>query len=140
MKQITIPAQVDCLYTVLEFIGNLLKEAGINESLRINIAVVTEEIFVNIASYAYGSGEGEANIRIEVGLDKVHLEFRDSGIPYNPLEKQDPDISLAADERKIGGLGIYMAKKMMDSVKYRYEDGMNILTVEKQTSAVNLNS
>jgi len=128
MKQITVPAHIDGLYTVLEFIDGLLKEAGMDESSRSNITVSAEEVFVNIVSY---SGSGEAEIRAEIADNKLTLEFRDTGTPYNPLAQKDPDISLPAEERGIGGLGIYMVKNMMDSVSYKYEDKTNILTLEK---------
>jgi len=132
MKQITIPAHIDRLYSGLEFIDNLLKETGINESFRRNIAVAAEEIFVNTASYAHPDGEGDITIFVNIEADNVILEFRDTGKQYNPLEKEDPDISLPVDKREIGGLGIYMVKNIMDSVSYRYENGSNILILEKR--------
>ena len=95
--------------------------------------VAVEEIFVNIAHYAYGGNPGEAVIGLDVipNPKSCRIVFRDRGVPYNPLEKTDPDITLSAEEREIGGLGIYMVKQSMDKVEYRYEDGYNILTIEK---------
>ena len=94
--------------------------------------VAVEELFVNIASYAYVDKTGIADITIELLPGQVvQITFRDSGIPYNPLEKPDPDITKPAEEREIGGLGIYIVKKSMDEVLYRYEDGQNILTIRK---------
>ena len=94
--------------------------------------VAVEELFVNIASYAYVDKIGIADITIELLPGQVvQITFRDSGIPYNPLEKPDPDITKPAEEREIGGLGIYIVKKSMDEVLYRYEDGQNILTIRK---------
>ena len=131
MAEITVPARVDCLNTVLDFIESAARDAEIDGKQRNNIKIAVEEIFVNIASYAYPSGEGDVTVSLPRNPDKLVMEFRDSGTPYNPLAKADPDTSLSAGEREIGGLGIFMVRKMMDDVKYRYEDGKNILTIEK---------
>lgn len=98
------------------------------------IDVAVEELFVNIAQYAYAPGIGVATIRLEIQEDPfvVVITFIDNGIPYNPLAKEDPDITLSAEERPIGGLGIYMVKKSMDEVSYEYKDGQNILRIKKQ--------
>ena len=98
------------------------------------VQIAVEEIFVNLAHYAYGSEQGTATIRVEVGGDplQVIITFIDQGVPYDPLKKEDPDISLSAEERQIGGLGIFMVKKSMDDVKYEYKDGKNILTISKK--------
>jgi anti-sigma regulatory factor (Ser/Thr protein kinase) len=92
-----------------------------------------EEIFVNIASYAYAPGVGDAVVRFESSQDpaSVTITFIDSGVPYDPVQKDDPDVTLSAEERGIGGLGIYMAKKAMDDMKYVYRDGQNILSISK---------
>ena len=99
-----------------------------------DIHICVEEIFVNIAHYAYGGKSGEAviNLDIEQNPKCCRVTFQDRGVPYNPLAKADPDITLSAEERQIGGLGIYMVKQSMDHVEYRYEDGCNILTIEKK--------
>jgi anti-sigma regulatory factor (Ser/Thr protein kinase) len=95
--------------------------------------VAAEEIFVNVASYAYTSGIG--SVAIEVNFEEkpkaVAIRFIDSGIPYNPLEKEDPDVTLPAEKRGIGGLGVFMVKKSMDEVTYEYKDGKNHLTIRK---------
>ena len=93
-----------------------------------------EEIFVNIASYAYTPDSGDATIRVEFpeGSGAVKLTFIDSGTPFDPLEREDPDISLSSEERDIGGLGIYMIKKTMDELRYEYADGQNRLTLIKK--------
>ena len=98
------------------------------------IDVAAEEIFVNIANYAYAPKEGKASVRVQVSEDpaEVTISFADSGTPYNPLEKEDPDVTLSAEEREIGGLGIYMTKEFMDHVSYEYRDGKNILTMRKK--------
>ena len=96
------------------------------------ILIAAEEIFVNIASYAYGQETGSAEIRMTVEDGCAGIEFRDSGTPFDPLAKADPDVTLPAEERQIGGLGIFMVKKSMDDVQYRYEGGENILTIRKK--------
>ena len=97
------------------------------------IDVAVEEIYVNIASYAYGDAEGEAIIRAGVtdAPKSVEITFIDSGTPYDPLKKEDPDVTLSADKRPIGGLGIFMVKKSMDDMIYEYKDGQNCLTIKK---------
>ncbi len=137
MKELVIDAEVDKLDDVLDFMDGFLEEASCPQKTMIQLNVAVEEIFVNIASYAYGDGSGEANITIEHTEDNstVSITFKDQGIPYNPLEKEDPDVTLSAEQREIGGLGIYMVKKSMDDVIYRHENGSNILTLVKKLSA-----
>ena len=96
---------------------------------QISLEICIEEIFVNIASYAYGEQTGMAFITEEVTNNSISLCFRDKGIPYDPLAKEDPDTTLSAEEREIGGLGVFMVKTMMDSVTYEYKDGFNCLTM-----------
>lgn len=133
MQELRLQASDDTLYTVLGEMERLLDENNCPEVLKSIMLVAVEEIFVNIAHYAYGGKSGEAIINLDIKQDPkcCRVEFRDHGIPYNPLEKEDPDITLSAEEREIGGLGIYMVKQSMDLVEYRYEDGCNILTLEK---------
>jgi anti-sigma regulatory factor (Ser/Thr protein kinase) len=98
------------------------------------IAVVIDELFANIAMYAYDGGKGEAIVGVDVSGEPqvVSITFKDRGKPFDPLAKEDPDVTLSVEERPIGGLGIFMVKKMMDEVIYRYEEGMNVLTVRKK--------
>lgn len=134
MHELKLQTSNDTLYTVLDTVEALLKENGCPNSVKAEILIAAEEIYVNIAHYAYGGEAGEAVVQMEISQDpKVcRIVFRDKGIPYNPLEKKDPDISLSAEERAIGGLGIYMVKQSMDKVEYRYEDGSNVLLLEKR--------
>lgn len=133
MKELTIDAKVDNLDRVLDFVNGVLEENDCNMKTQISIAVSVEEIFVNIASYAYAPGEGSATIELEILKDPraLSIVFKDSGIPYDPLAKKDPDITLSAEERPIGGLGIYMVKKSADRISYEYKDNQNILTFVK---------
>lgn len=134
MTEMTVKASVDNLNQVLAFVDTELEklECPIRAQMQIDVAV--EELFVNIASYAYAPGEGDAVIRVESTSDPktVSITFLDRGIPYDPLAKPDPDVTLSAAERAIGGLGIFMAKKSMDEMKYMYRDGQNILTIMKK--------
>lgn len=100
---------------------------------KMQLDLAVEEIFVNIAKYAYAPGFGKATVRVEVSGDPVTvcITFIDRGIPYDPLKKVDPDVTLSADEREIGGLGIFMTKKVMDDISYEYKNGQNILTLKK---------
>jgi anti-sigma regulatory factor (Ser/Thr protein kinase) len=100
---------------------------------QMQIDVAVEEIFINIVSYAYSPEKGNAVVRVEVSEDPVNviITFLDHGIPYDPLKRDDPDVTLAADERPVGGLGIFIAKTVMDDVTYEYKDGQNILELKK---------
>ena len=131
-KKLTIAAETENLDQVLAFIDEQLEAAECPPKVQMQIDIAVEEIFVNIAHYAYGSGHGDSDIFIGVDNNTATIEFRDSGIPFNPLQKADPDITLSAEDRQIGGLGIYMVKKSMDAVDYRYIDGQNILTIQKK--------
>lgn len=97
----------------------------------VQITIAVEEIFVNIAHYAYPEGGGTMTYKIETDISSAKLTFIDSGVEFDPLSKPDPDVTLSADERPIGGLGIFMVKKSMDDVRYEYVDGKNILTICK---------
>ena len=134
MKELVIDAEVDNLDAVLEFIDGFLEEVSCPSKVMIQLNVAVEEIFVNIASYAYTPGKGKAWIRISHSDDPsaVTLVFEDEGIMFDPLAKEDPDTTLSAEERKIGGLGIYMVKKSMDDVRYEYRDNRNILAIYKK--------
>lgn len=134
MKELVIDAEVENLDDVLEFMDGFLEEASCPQKTMIQLNVAVEEIFVNIASYAYAPGKGKAWITIEYSGDPsaVTITFEDEGVRFDPLAKEDPDTTLSAEERKIGGLGIYMVKKSMDDVRYEYRDNRNILKIYKK--------
>ena len=131
--KMTVDATVDNLNKVLAFIDEQLETNNCPMRVMLEIDVAAEELFVNVASYAYTSGIG--SVAIEVNFEEkpkaVAIRFIDSGIPYNPLEKEDPDVTLPAEKRGIGGLGVFMVKKSMDEVTYEYKDGKNHLTIRK---------
>lgn len=130
MKELVVEALTENLDEVLEFVEGELEENDCPMKIIMQMNIAVEEIFVNIAHYAYKPEVGSAVIRISVG-DEVAVEFEDQGRPYNPLEKDDPDVTLSAEEREIGGLGIFMVKKSMDDIAYRHENGKNILVIKK---------
>ena len=131
MALITIPACIQHLGDLLDFLSEQMDAAGIGAAQKHAIAIVAEEVFVNISSYAYAPGEGDTTVSMDIGADSIALEFSDSGKPYDPLSHEDPDTALSTDEREIGGLGILIVKKMMDQVEYRHEGGRNILSLIK---------
>lgn len=133
MKELVIDAKVENLDAVRNFITRELESANFPVKQRTQIEIAVEEIFVNIAHYAYNPGAGSTVVRVAVG-DEAIIEFADGGIPYNPLQKSDPDLTVAAEERAIGGLGIYMVKNMMDAVEYRRENDKNILVIRKSVN------
>lgn len=131
MKDITVEAKVENIDVVTNFVNDILEENCCPMKIQMQIDVVIDEIFGNISYYAYGAGGGKASIQAGIEKGMIVLVFIDQGIPYNPLENKDPDITLNLEEREIGGLGIYMVKKIMDEVSYEYMDGQNILRMRK---------
>ncbi len=133
MKELKIKASIENLEQVIAFVDEELEKNDCSMKTQIQIDVAVEEIFVNIASYAYQPGEGDATIIVDVVQDptRVEITFIDTGVEYDPLKKEDPDITLSAEERQIGGIGIFMVKKSMDDMIYNYNDGKNILKIIK---------
>ena len=133
MKELTIAATVENIETVTDFVNEQLEALDCPIKAQMQIAIAIDELFGNIAHYAYNPEIGKATVRVEVTEDPlaVVITFIDNGVPYDPLAKADPDITLSAEEREIGGLGIYMVKKTMDDITYEYKDGENILKIKK---------
>lgn len=127
----TFPAKDEYMSELLDFVAAELKKAEAPQKTLMQISVAVEEIFVNVAHYAYPERTGNVKLELLLKANYVQLCFKDRGIPFNPLTRENPDITLSAEERDIGGLGILIVKKTMDSVVYQYKDGMNILTIEK---------
>ena len=134
MKEITLKAVIESIPQATSFVDEQLEAIECPMKAQMQLDVAIDELFCKIASYAYGAGEGKATVRFDYdpAARRVILSFIDEGVPFNPLESDEPDVSLSAEERAIGGLGIFLVKKTMDSIKYRYENGQNILTIEKQ--------
>lgn len=126
-------AKKDSLNEILEFVDSELEKVSAPMKVMTQMDVSIEEIFVNIASYAYSdNANASAEIGVEAFENQITVVFEDSGIPFDPLAKADPDITLSAEERGIGGLGIFMVKKFMDDVSYQRVDDKNILTILKK--------
>ena len=136
MKKMTVKAGLDNLSRVLACVDEELETAGCSMKTQMQVDIAVEEMFVNIANYAYAPGEGDADVCVETeetdGGKRVRITLADQGKPYDPLMQEAPDVSLPAEKRKIGGLGIFMARKNMDEMTYEYRDGRNILTMFKR--------
>ncbi|MBR5295172.1 MAG: SpoIIE family protein phosphatase [Clostridia bacterium] len=134
MTKKTFPAKTDALSDVLGFVEETLEKLECPLKIQTAICVAIEEVFVNVAHYAYPNGEGDMALSIGFDQEKGEITFcmTDKGVPFDPLKKPDPDITLSAEEREIGGLGIFIAKKTMDSIIYAYENGENVLTMIKK--------
>ena len=133
MKELTLPATIENIETVIDFVNGQLEEIKCPLKAQMQIDIAIDELFGNIAHYAYNPETGPATVRVEVTEEPIAvvITFIDRGVPYDPLKKEDPDITLSAEERAIGGLGIFMVKKTMDEVSYAYWDGQNVLTIRK---------
>ena len=133
MHEMTIEATLESIPEVTAFVDRKLEQVScpVKAIKQINIAI--DELFSNIAHYAYKPETGPATVRVEVEKDPmtVVITFIDNGRPYDPLSNGDPDVSLSAEEREVGGLGIFLVRKMMDEVTYEYKDGKNILRVRQ---------
>ena len=134
MMNRTFPAKAESLSDVLDFVGHMLESFDCSMKIQTAICVAIEEIFINVAYYAYPEGVGDVTLQIgfEEGSRTITFRMADKGLPFDPLKKPDPDITLSAEDREIGGLGILIAKKTMDSITYAYENGENILTMVKK--------
>lgn len=133
MKELNISATVENIAAVTAFVDEQLEELDCPMKTQLQVDVAIDELFGNIAHYAYNPEVGAATVRVEVTENPlaVVITFIDNGVPYDPLAKADPDVTLSAEEREIGGLGIYMVKKSMDDISYEYKNGQNILSIKK---------
>ena len=133
MKELKLVATVENIEVVTDFVNEQLEALDCPMKAQMQIDIAIDELFGNIAHYAYNPEVGSATVRVEVIEDPltVVITFIDNGVPYDPLAKADPDTTLSAEERDIGGLGIYMVKKSMDDIIYEYKDGQNILKIKK---------
>ena len=133
MKEMTIAATVENIGAVTDFVDEQLEALDCPMKAQMQIDIAIDELFGNIAHYAYNPDVGEATVRVEVTGEplSVVITFIDGGVPFDPLSAADPDTTLSAEERAIGGLGVFMVRKTMDDVSYRYENGRNILSIRK---------
>lgn len=133
MEQIIVEATVENLPKVTDFIIESLEEMNCKPRIMMQMELVIEELFVNVAHYAYTPNVGNCTVQKEFEENPrgISVTFIDSGIPYNPLEHKDPDTSLGVEEREIGGLGIFLVKKNVDKISYEHKDGQNVLRLTK---------
>ena len=133
MKEMTVEATVENIAAVTDFVDGELEKLDCSMKAEIQINVAIDELFGNIAHYAYDSETGPATVRVEVEEDPVAviITFIDNGKPYDPLSTAEPDVTLSAEERAVGGLGVFLVKKTMDDISYEYKDGQNILRIRK---------
>jgi anti-sigma regulatory factor (Ser/Thr protein kinase) len=140
MYEMMVEAEMNQLYTVLDCLDELLGENHCTMKVKMKLDIAIEVIFANIVNYAYIPDKGYVTVRCQFNHTDtgkfVKIQFIDSGFPYNPLNNEDPDISLSAERRKIGGLGILMVKRRMDKTEYEYKDGFNILTIQKKLEEI----
>jgi anti-sigma regulatory factor (Ser/Thr protein kinase) len=130
MRELLVEAKTENMDIVLDFVNEHIEHCTMK--IQNQIGIVIDEVFANISAYAYNPTVGEVTVRIRANNEDITIEFEDSGLPYNPLTNEDPDITLSAEEREIGGLGIFMVKNIMDSVRYKRDGSKNILTIKKQ--------
>ncbi|MBO5292675.1 MAG: ATP-binding protein [Lachnospiraceae bacterium] len=133
MKEITLDATVENIGVITDFVDEFLDENDCSMDVKMQVDIAIDELFSNIAFYAYTDKIGKATVRVEIqdSPKAVCITFIDSGVPYNPLEKPDPDVTLSAEDRKIGGLGIFIVKRNMDAMQYNYCNGQNRLQITK---------
>ena len=131
--EITLPAIIENVEKVTAFVNAELEKINCPAKAKAEIDIAIDELFSNIANYAYNPEVGKATIKFEVQKNPmaVVITFMDNGIPYDPLKREDPNVTLSVEERQIGGLGIFMVKKSMDSIEYEYKDNHNILRIKK---------
>lgn len=133
MKEFIVDSTVENIDYVIDTVSEELEKYDCSMKVQTQINIAIDEMFGNIVRYAYVPNVGKIEVKIDIDESRMlSLTFIDSGIPYNPLLKEDPDITLSAQDREIGGLGIFLVKKTMDDLIYSFEDGKNILTIKKQ--------
>ncbi len=134
IKQLRIAAEIKNIAIATAFMNDILDKAGCKPRAKMQLEIVMDEMMSNVARYAYGAGKGDIVVKVDILHNplRAFITLEDSGMPYNPLEKEDPDITLAAEERDIGGLGIFIVKKYTDEITYDYRDNHNILTIVKR--------
>ena len=134
MQEITVDATFENIELVTDFVNEVLESWDCPMKAQIQIDIAIDELFGNIARYAYAPGVGKATVRVELSEDEnaAVVTFIDNGVAYDPLKKDDPDTTLSAEDRDVGGLGIFIVKKSMDDMVYSYKDGQNVLKITKK--------
>ena len=130
-ERLVLDATIENVEKALDYVGNSIRELPFENKIKHHIEVAVDEIVSNVARYAYGNDSGSVSVKVDTDDKGVVITITDSGVPYNPLEKEDPDTTLSADERGIGGYGIFIVKKVMDDISYEYKDNKNIFKMRK---------
>lgn len=131
-KELTLDATIENIIVITEFIDAQLEDVECPLDIQYLIDIAIDELFGNIAKYAYSDGTGKVTVRTKINKESASITFIDDGIPYNPLLKEVPDINLTVDERKPGGIGIHIVRVSMDDIKYEYTNNQNVLTIYKK--------
>ncbi len=131
MVQQKFDATLESITQAIQFVDEQLEAADCSLRSQMQIDVALDEILSNIVHYAYPGSTGSFTLELEIADGTASITFIDQGIPYNPLEKTDPDVTLSAEERDVGGLGIFLVKKSMDHMEYSHKDGCNVLTIRR---------
>ena len=132
IKELTLDATIENITVVTEYIDEILESVGCSLEVQYMIDIAVDELFCNIAKYAYKDGIGKATVKIDINENMAVITFIDNGIPYNPLLREVPDLDLTVEERNPGGVGIHIVKNSMDDVRYEYVNNQNILTIYKK--------
>lgn len=137
MAKITLEATIENVERVTDFVNEQLEAIDCPMKIQMQLDIAIDELFSNIARYAYQPGAGSATVCVDIQQEPraVVLTFIDEGKPYDPLKQADPDTTLGAEEREIGGLGIFLVKKSMDDMQYEYREGQNVLRIVKHLPA-----
>ena len=134
-SSLILPNDVDTIPQLNEYIDCICEENGIDMEIAMSLNLAIEEAVVNVMSYAYPDGaQGEVKIESAVDSDQITFVITDNGIPFDPTAKEDVDVTLSAEERPIGGLGIHLIRQIMTHISYERKDGKNILTLSKDTN------
>lgn len=133
-KTITVDAICDNLHVVQESLAPVLLDLPFSAGVRMDLEIAVEEVFLNVSSYAYAPGKGQVTVEAETDEQGIMITFKDSGTPFNPLETAEPDVNASWQDRRIGGLGLFMVKQRMDSIEYEYRDACNILRIRKSVA------
>ncbi len=133
MPKITLPAAIENIEHALDFVNDILDSVDCPMKARTQLNIALDELMSNVALYAYASGKGDVTVSLDILDDpkRAVLTLTDEGVPYDPLQKEDPDVTLSAEERGIGGLGIFIVKRSMDKMTYAYQNGKNIVSIVK---------
>ena len=132
-RRLVLPNDIETIPQLNEFIDSVAEEVGLEMSLTMSLNLALEEAVVNVMEYAYPEGQ-KGNVEIEVTADQEWMTFviADTGIAFDPTMKEDADTTLSAEERPIGGLGIFLVRQLMDVIDYKRQDNKNVLTLQKK--------